>query len=165
MKQLHVQAPGRINLIGEHLDYNHGIVLPAAIDRYFEFDFQEIQSSFILIEALDLNEKWEFLMDELKDSQTTGWRNYVKGVFLLMGLDSHPPMGINIRSDWRWPVFLCRTLLWFGLWSEFLLRPWQNTSRAGFTCPTNRTSVCRRQVWPHGSSGLFIRKRKPSARF
>ena len=104
MKQLHVQAPGRINLIGEHLDYNHGSVLPAAIDRYFEFDFQEIQSSFLLIEALDLNEKWEFLLDELKDSQTTGWRNYVKGVFLLMGLDSHPPMGINIRFKSNIPI-------------------------------------------------------------
>lgn len=104
LKQLRVQAPGRINLIGEHLDYNHGIVLPAAIDRYFEFDFQEIKSPSVLIEALDLNEKWEFLLNDLKHSQTTGWRNYVKGVFLLMGLDSHPSTALHIRFKSNIPI-------------------------------------------------------------
>ena len=57
MKQLRVLAPGRINLLGEHLDYNQGIVLPAAIDRCIEFDFKEIHGSTVLIEALDLNEQ------------------------------------------------------------------------------------------------------------
>jgi galactokinase len=85
MKTLKIKAPGRINLLGEHLDYNHGIVLPAAINRYFEFEFSAIEGSFFLIEALDLNEKWEFTWTELTDSTTNGWMNYVKGVFLLIG--------------------------------------------------------------------------------
>lgn len=104
MNQLCVQAPGRINLIGEHLDYNHGIVLPAAIDRYFEFDFIEVEGTVFLIEALDLNEQWVFLWDELSDLQTTGWKNYVKGVFLLLGLDSHPSTALHIRFKSNIPI-------------------------------------------------------------
>ena len=84
MKQLLVQAPGRINLLGEHLDYNHCIVLPAAIDRYFEFDFIETDGPVFLIEALDLDEQWAFLWAELTNSATSGWKNYVKGIFLLL---------------------------------------------------------------------------------
>ena len=84
MKKLRICAPGRINLLGEHLDYNHGIVLPAAIDRHFEFEFEQTTSSSIRIEALDLNESWHFEFAELKELQTNGWRSYVKGVFLLL---------------------------------------------------------------------------------
>lgn len=104
MKQLCVQAPGRINLIGEHLDYNHGIVLPAAIDRYFEFDFIEVEGTVFLIEALDLNEQWVFLWDELSNLKTTGWKNYVRGVFLLLGLDSHPSTALHIRFKSNIPI-------------------------------------------------------------
>lgn len=84
MKKLQISAPGRINLIGEHLDYNHGIVLPAAIDRYFEFDFEATHSPSIEINALDLDESWCFELSQLKTLQTNGWRSYVKGVFLLL---------------------------------------------------------------------------------
>lgn len=104
LKRLRVIAPGRINLLGEHLDYNHGIVLPAAIDRHFEFEIQARQSPLILIEALDLNERWEFLWAELSDSATSGWKNYVKGVLLLMGLDSHQPAGLHIRFTSSIPI-------------------------------------------------------------
>lgn len=104
MKLLRVLAPGRINLLGEHLDYNHGIVLPAAIDRYFEFEIQARQDPSFLIEALDFNEKWEFSWDELKDSETKGWKNYIKGVLLLMGLDSHLAQGVHIRFGSNIPI-------------------------------------------------------------
>ena len=104
MKQLRVLAPGRINLLGEHLDYNQGIVLPAAIDRCIEFDFKEIHGSTVLIEALDLNEQWEFSWDELNDSLTTGWKTYIKGVFLLMGFDSHSALGLHIRFKSNIPI-------------------------------------------------------------
>jgi galactokinase len=90
--------------LGEHLDYNHGIVLPAAIDRHFEFEIQARQSPLILIEALDLNEQWEFLWAELSDSATSGWKNHVKGVLLLMGLDSHQPAGLHIRFTSNIPI-------------------------------------------------------------
>ncbi|MEY4287125.1 MAG: hypothetical protein RL511_1211 [Bacteroidota bacterium] len=104
MKQLSVKAPGRINLLGEHLDYNQGVVLPAAIDRYVEFDFIENSSASFLIEAQDLNEQWVFLWPELTNSATSGWKNYVKGVLLLMQLDSHITQGLHIRFKSNIPI-------------------------------------------------------------
>ena len=84
MKKMRIQAPGRINLLGEHLDYNHGVVLPAAIDRCFEFEFEQMTTNQISIEALDLNETWIFEFSQLNEIQTVGWKSYVKGVFMLL---------------------------------------------------------------------------------
>ncbi len=87
-KRIVIRAPGRINLLGEHLDYNHGIVLPAAINRYIEFEFEKSDAHFFRFEALDLNENWQFSLEDLKNINSQGWQSYVKGVILLMGLDS-----------------------------------------------------------------------------
>lgn len=102
MQQLNVIAPGRINLLGEHLDYNQGVVLPAAINRFFAFEFKGNTTGFIHVEALDLNESWEFELHELEQLKTTGWQSYVKGVFILMGLKS--TRGIQIRFKSNIPI-------------------------------------------------------------
>ena len=99
MQQLKVIAPGRINLLGEHLDYNQGVVLPAAINRFFEFEFKGNTTDCIHIEALDLNESWEFDLHELEQLKTTGWKSYVKGVFILMGLSSVNGLHICFKSN------------------------------------------------------------------
>ena len=99
MQQLKVIAPGRINLLGEHLDYNHGVVLPAAINRFFEFEFKANTTDSIHVEALDLNESWEFELHELEQLKTTGWKSYVKGVFILMGLKSVNGLHIRFKSN------------------------------------------------------------------
>ena len=103
MKKLLLQAPGRINLIGEHLDYNQGTVLPAAIDRCFEFEFEQIATGQIFIEAIDLNETWVFEFAQLNEIQTVGWKSYVKGVFLLMGI-KEPINGLHIRFKSNIPI-------------------------------------------------------------
>lgn len=103
MKKLLLQAPGRINLIGEHLDYNQGTVLPAAIDRCFEFEFEQIATGQIFIEAIDLNETWVFEFAQLNEIQTVGWKSYVKGVFLLMGI-KEPLNGLHIRFKSNIPI-------------------------------------------------------------
>ncbi len=99
MQQLKVIAPGRINLLGEHLDYNQGVVLPAAINRFFEFEFKGNTTDCIHIEALDLNESWEFDLHELEQLKTTGWKSYLKGVFILMGLKSVNGLHIRFKSN------------------------------------------------------------------
>jgi len=99
MQQLKVIAPGRINLLGEHLDYNQGVVLPAAINRFFEFEFKGNTTDSIHVEALDLNESWEFELHELEQLKTSGWKSYVKGVFILMGLSSVNGLHIRFKSN------------------------------------------------------------------
>lgn len=104
---LFVKAPGRINLLGEHLDYNHGVVLPAAIDKCFDFEFTPLAVDTFRIVALDIEEQWEFQLSELKDLKTSGWKNYVKGVFLLMGIDQLSPTiknGLQISFSSSIPI-------------------------------------------------------------
>lgn len=99
MRKLTVRAPGRINLLGEHLDYNQGVVLPAAIDRFFEFEFKGNTTDSIHVEALDLNESWEFELNELEQLKTTGWKSYVKGVFCLIGLSNIQGLHVRFKSN------------------------------------------------------------------
>ena len=49
-----VLSPGRINIIGEHIDYNDGYVLPAAIDKIICFAFEKSNSNTARIIAIDL---------------------------------------------------------------------------------------------------------------
>lgn len=76
---LFVRAPGRINLIGEHTDYNHGFVLPAAIDKaiYFAISLRNDQECHLF--AYDLNDSYEFSLNNINKSDK-GWANFLIGV-------------------------------------------------------------------------------------
>ena len=74
-----VQSPGRINLIGEHTDYNHGFVLPAAIDKYIEVAIGKRTDGAIHMVALDLGETIILPIDNLTP-HATQWVNYIIGV-------------------------------------------------------------------------------------
>src|ERR1041385_1954216 len=71
-------APGRINLIGEHTDYNEGFVMPAAINKQFVFAVASNDTELFNINAFDLNEKISFTQEELKAGNH--WQNYLMGV-------------------------------------------------------------------------------------
>lgn len=75
-------SPGRINIIGEHVDYSDGFVLPAAIDKYICFAVRKLpQTNFCTIIAKDLGEKYTFDVSmEIKPVQQM-WMNYILGVF------------------------------------------------------------------------------------
>lgn len=73
-----VRAPGRINLIGEHTDYNNGFVMPAAIDKHFLFAVAANNTNQFNIQAVDLHETISFSLDELKAGHH--WSNYLMGV-------------------------------------------------------------------------------------
>ncbi|KFF07739.1 galactokinase [Flavobacterium hydatis] len=75
-----VLSPGRINIIGEHIDYNDGYVLPAAIDKIICFAFEKNNSKKSRIFAIDLND--EFEVDLTKEIQLSNvvWTNYILGV-------------------------------------------------------------------------------------
>ncbi|MDN3673194.1 galactokinase [Flavobacterium branchiarum] len=75
-----VLSPGRINLIGEHIDYNDGYVLPAAIDKIICFAFEKSNSQKSKIYAIDLNDEFELdLTKEIALSDIV-WTNYILGV-------------------------------------------------------------------------------------
>lgn len=58
-------APGRVNLLGEHVDYNDGMVLPAAIDRSVKLSAQARPDRLVMLRAEDLNESVTFSLDAL----------------------------------------------------------------------------------------------------
>ena len=73
-----VRAPGRINIIGEHTDYNMGFVLPAAIDRGIYCTISKSQGSQCRVHALDFQDTHTF---DLKDFTRAGtWPDYIMGV-------------------------------------------------------------------------------------
>lgn len=65
--QLRAAAPGRVNLLGEHVDYNQGLVLPAAIDRKVEIAAAPRQDGEVHLLALDLGESARFSLADLGD--------------------------------------------------------------------------------------------------
>ena len=75
-----VFAPGRINLIGEHTDYNFGYVLPAAIDKGIVMALQQSERPISTATALDMEETHSFLLNNLKPISNGGWQNYILGV-------------------------------------------------------------------------------------
>jgi len=74
-----VKSPGRINLIGEHIDYNHGFVLPAAIDKFIEVAIGKRSDGAIHMVALDLGETIIVPIHNLAP-HATQWVNYIIGV-------------------------------------------------------------------------------------
>jgi len=104
-------SPGRINLIGEHVDYNDGFVLPAAINKYLCFTVSKNESTECLLLALDLEERYAFdLATDLKPTATL-WANYILGVLhqlkerghqlggFTMAFSSTIPMGAGLSSS------------------------------------------------------------------
>jgi galactokinase len=75
-----VRAPGRINLIGEHTDYNGGYVLPAAIDKAVYFAVSPREDAECHLISHDLNEVFTVNLNELIKTETYSWANYLMGV-------------------------------------------------------------------------------------
>jgi galactokinase len=74
-----VRAPGRVNLIGEHTDYNDGFVLPMAIDRAVWIALRSRADRRVSLHSLDLGLSADFELDSLRRGDA-GWIEYVKGM-------------------------------------------------------------------------------------
>jgi galactokinase len=75
-----VFSPGRINIIGEHTDYNGGFVFPAAVDKGIYAALQKSNTGNCTAIALDLSSTIQFNLDTIKPSKEGSWENYVFGV-------------------------------------------------------------------------------------
>ncbi|ASZ11033.1 galactokinase [Chitinophaga pendula] len=76
---LTVKAAGRINLIGEHTDYNNGFVLPAAIDKAVYLSIVQRDDNQIILHALDLDDHYQGNTNDLTPSGKH-WPDYLLGV-------------------------------------------------------------------------------------
>lgn len=105
-------APGRINIIGEHVDYSDGFVLPAAIDKHICFAVKKVDDSEICtFFAKDFNESFSFNIHQKQTPVEQTWANYLLGVFnaiqesgkeiggLQIAFSSTIPMGSGLSSS------------------------------------------------------------------
>lgn len=79
-KPLMIFSPGRLNIIGEHTDYNEGYVFPAAIDKGIFAAFGHSKDPVCRVMALDMQESFEFRLEQIVPLKDGGWRNYILGV-------------------------------------------------------------------------------------
>jgi galactokinase len=73
-----VRAPGRVNLIGEHTDYNDGFVLPMAIDKSIWFAIRPRQDRTVILQSIDLDDTLQFDLNQITHTDS-GWGEYIKG--------------------------------------------------------------------------------------
>jgi galactokinase len=108
------RAPGRVNLIGEHTDYNEGFVLPCAIDRYTTVEQTPRDDRTMHVESL--GESDDFSLDAIERTGT--WRDYVRGVVALLELEhgatlrieTTVPLGAGLSSSASVEVAVARAL-------------------------------------------------------
>ncbi|OYD15342.1 galactokinase [candidate division WOR-3 bacterium JGI_Cruoil_03_44_89] len=74
------KAPGRVNLIGEHTDYNDGFVLPIAIDRYTNMLVSGREDRNVRLYDLKYREGDEFNLDSVEHTELHRWSNYQRGI-------------------------------------------------------------------------------------
>lgn len=72
-------SPGRINLIGEHTDYNGGFVFPGAVDKGIMCEIRPNGTRKVLAYAIDLKDKVEFCIDDA-NAPRTSWARYIYGI-------------------------------------------------------------------------------------
>ena len=98
------RAPGRVNLIGEHTDYNDGFVMPAAIDFYSYAAIGERLDRILSIYSEQLQETVELNLDALSGPPRKHWSDYVRGVAAMLQHEGYPLKGANLLIDGQVPI-------------------------------------------------------------
>ena len=99
------RAPARINLIGEHIDYNGGRVLPAAVSCYIKALVSKRNDTTIAAYSTNTKSGYSIDLNHIKYDKANGWCNYVFGVFQTLRLAGyHIPSGLNILIDSQIPL-------------------------------------------------------------
>jgi len=90
------KAAGRVNLIGEHTDYNDGFVMPMAIDREMVMVAQANGEQVVRIYSADFDASVEFSLDDIQKDAVETWSNYPRGVLKLLQEQGYPLKGMNL---------------------------------------------------------------------
>ncbi|MDX1637055.1 MAG: galactokinase [Balneolaceae bacterium] len=99
-----VTSPGRVNLIGEHTDYNDGFVLPAAIDKVIAVAISANNDNAINMEAVDKQETHEFNLDDPFSKTGKGWPDYILGVVVELQQAGYEVGGFNCVFGGNIPI-------------------------------------------------------------
>ena len=99
-----VRAPGRVNLIGEHTDYNDGYVLPVAIDRHVLLAASLRSDRQVVIHALDFDQRAEFSLDDITPDDKHPWSNYQRGVAWVLQSEGFTLPGLNVALTSNVPI-------------------------------------------------------------
>lgn len=98
-----VRSPGRVNIIGEHTDYNNGFVLPAAIDKAVYVAVNAREDELIKLYSGEFNESFESSLSELKPTKK-GWPNYILGIASQLKKKGFAIKGFNLAIDGDVPI-------------------------------------------------------------
>jgi galactokinase len=118
-----VQAPGRVNLIGEHTDYNEGFVFPAAIEFQTQIAIAKRSDRRMIVTSENYGERVEFDLDHLPKVPRNHWSDYVVGIAGLLErklgglpgadllLHGDVPQGAGLSSSASLEVAVCKAFL------------------------------------------------------
>ena len=121
-----IRAPGRVNLIGEHTDYNDGFVLPMAIDRAIWIALGPRSGRRVVLHSVDFEDPTDFSVEEI--SHLPGWGEYIRGVawalrqagYRLEGwqgvMASEIPIGAGLSSSAAVEMATAKAFSWAAGW-------------------------------------------------
>src|ERR1700730_18189417 len=98
------RAPGRVNLIGEHTDYNDGFVMPAAVAFSTDVAIAARHDRKLVIHSEEFPGNFEFDLDNLPEQRTGGWCDYVLGVASVLRQRGHELHGANLLIHGNVPI-------------------------------------------------------------
>ncbi len=98
------RAPGRVNLIGEHTDYNDGFVMPAAINFATTVTVTPRADRRLSVFSENCEEAIEFDLDDPEPRAASHWSDYVRGVAVVLEQSGHRLPGANLRIRGEVPI-------------------------------------------------------------
>ena len=99
-----VQSPGRVNLIGDHTDYNEGFVMPAATEQAFWVAASRRNDDILAARSEVINQSGEWSLTEPLSQQRGAWSSYVRGVAAVLQEAHHKIGGTNLLIAGDLPI-------------------------------------------------------------
>src|SRR5215210_4324737 len=94
-----IAAPGRVNLIGEHTDYNEGFVLPGAVDKKMYIALAANGTDDVNLYASQYEQTFSFSVKDIKPEKDWQWHTYLRGVAYLLREKGHNVKGVDVVID------------------------------------------------------------------